>query len=90
MRYATPPRGTRGFTLIELLVVMLLIGIILTFATLSLGDGGRGKLIDREARRLAALVELAGEDAVLSGRELGLYFDAAGYRFLTLDGETWR
>ncbi|MCP4700516.1 MAG: type II secretion system protein, partial [Gammaproteobacteria bacterium] len=28
-----------GFTLLELLVVMLIIGIVLTFAVLSIGDG---------------------------------------------------
>lgn len=85
-------RGSRqhGFTLLELMVVMVLIGIILTFVVGSVGDGGRGDRIKREAQRIAALVEMVGEEAVLRSALVGMRFDEEGYSFLrweTVEGE---
>ncbi len=79
----------RGFTLLELLVVLLLIGIILSFATLSVGDGGRAAQVEREARRFAALTGLAGEESILRGVEFGIRVLPDGYRFEGYDGEKW-
>jgi general secretion pathway protein H len=81
-----PPH--QGFTLIEVLVVIVLIGVILTFAVLSVGNPQRD-ILEREARRLAALMELAGEEAVLQSREIGVSVKFDGYTFLTLNGEKW-
>jgi len=78
-----------GFTLLEVLVVLVLIGIILSFAALSVGNDGRGEQLEREGRRFAELVRIAGEEAVLQGRDLGVQFTLEGYRFLILDGDTW-
>ncbi len=73
-----------------MLVVIVIIGVMVTFATLSLGDGGRAERIETEARRLAALLQLAGDEAVLNARELGVRFDEAGYGFLALQpGSGW-
>lgn len=85
---SSPP--ARGFTLLELLVAMVIVGIIASFAVLSVGDGGRDATQRREAERLAALLSLAADEAVLRGRELGLALDPDGYAFLTLEGERWR
>lgn len=82
-------RPAGGFTLLELLVVLLLIGIVLSFATLSFGDGGRERRLGTEAKRLAALIDLAGQEAVLQSRELGILFDEQGYRFEVWDGKGW-
>ena len=46
----------RGFTLIELLLVLMLIALVSGLVSLSLRDGGQASL-DREAQRLAALLE---------------------------------
>lgn len=83
------PRAA-GFTLLELLVVIVIVGVMLTFASLSIGDGGQGARIENEARRLAALIGLAGEEAVLNGRELGLRFDEESYYFLRFEDGEWR
>ena len=72
-----------GFTLIELLVVLVIIGIIITMATLAVGNG-RDATLKTEAQRVATLVDLAGDEATLQGRELGLQFTQTGYRFLFL------
>ncbi len=83
----TPPRG---FTLLEIMVVLVLIGIITSFALLSVGGGPRERLAE-EARRLAALVELHQQEAILSGELRGIQFGRAGYAILSLGekGE-WR
>lgn len=78
-----------GFTLIEVLVVMLIIGIIVSFATLSVGRG-TDKVVEEEARRLAGLVEMAGQEAVLQSRELALRLEPGGYEFQVLDKDQWR
>lgn len=72
-----------GFTLIELLVVLVIIGIVITMATLAVGNG-RDATLKTEAQRVATLVDLAGDEATLQGRELGLQFTRTGYRFLFL------
>lgn len=79
-----PAAFMRGFTLIELLVVLVIIGILVSFATLAVGNDRDG-LVQEEARRLAALIELGGEEATLQGRELGLQFTRSGYRFMFLE-----
>ncbi len=79
-----PAAFMRGFTLIELLVVLVIIGILVSFATLAVGNGRDG-LVQEEASRLAALIALGGEEATLQGRELGLQFTRTGYRFMFLE-----
>ena len=56
----------RGFTLLEIMVVMVLIGILSSLAVLSIGGGPRDRLAE-EGRRLAALVELHQQEAILTG-----------------------
>lgn len=78
----------RGFTLLELLVVILIIGIIISFASLSVGQQASRALQD-EAERIHSLLRLAGEESVLQGRELAMQFSPEGYQFMTLDGADW-
>lgn len=75
----TPPRG---FTLLEVMVVLVLVGIITSFALLSVGGGPRDRLA-KEARRLAALVELHQQEAILSGELRGIQFSRTGYALLS-------
>lgn len=82
-RFRAPAPPVRGFTLIELLVVLVIIGILITFATLAIGND-QDNLLQQEARRFAALIELAGDEATLQGRELGVELTREGYRFLFL------
>lgn len=79
---ASRSRPMPGFTLIEIMVVMVLIGIITSFAVLSVGGGPRDRLAE-EARRLAALVELHQQEAILSGELRSIRFTRAGYAVLS-------
>lgn len=90
-RVQRPPVGYgAGFTLLELLVVLVLLGIILSFAMLSVGDGGRQDQLQREAQRLQALFHLAGEEAVLQSAELGVALRPNAYRFVRYGSEGWQ
>ena len=62
-----PPSIHGGFTLLELLLVILIIGIILSFAALSIGRGNE-RAIEDEMRRLAGLIELAAQEATLESQ----------------------
>lgn len=73
-----------GFTLIELLVVLLLVGVVASLATLSVGDGAERQL-RTETQRLAGALELARDELLITGaaeRALGLRPDS--YSFLEL------
>ncbi len=61
-----PRRAPRGFTLIELLVVVALIAIVSATVSLSLRDPTELQL-EREAQRLAALLETARAESRASG-----------------------
>lgn len=76
-----------GFTLLELLVVLVILGITMSFAVLSLGLRSDKDIVLEESRRLTALMQLASEEAVVQGRELAMQFDGPDYRFLVLDNK---
>ncbi|RKZ47108.1 MAG: type II secretion system protein GspH [Candidatus Parabeggiatoa sp. nov. 3] len=81
---------TNGFTLIEIMVVMIIIGVILSFATLSIGDGGLAQKLEQEAQRLTALLKLAQTEAIMQAKEMGISFDNQGYRFYVLQAQKWQ
>jgi general secretion pathway protein H len=74
----------RGFTLLEILVVMVIIGIALAMVSVNLGRDDRRILRD-DAERLAALLEHAEEEALVSGTTLAWSPSAGGYRFWRYD-----
>lgn len=81
---------SRGFTLLEIMVVLVLIGIITSFALLSAGGGPMDRLAE-EGRRLAALIELHQQEAILSGEHRGIRFARNGYAILSQDeAGDWR
>jgi len=89
LRGSSPPLPQTGFTLLEVMVVLVLIGVILSFVTLSIGDGGRAQHLEREAKRLATLLELANQAAIMQVQEIGLVFEENRYAFLMLEDNQW-
>ena len=85
-----PSSRQRAFTLIELMVVIVIIGIVLTFTTLSIGDGGKQQALQREAERFVALLTLASEQATMQAEELGISLGTTQYQFWQLSQRDWR
>lgn len=84
------PAKLRGFTLLEIVVVILIIGVMVTFASLSIGNRALEDKLETEARRTEAIIRLAAEEAEAKGIEIGLRFSEGGYRLLVLnDKQRW-
>jgi general secretion pathway protein H len=69
-----------GFSLLEIMVVIVIMGIMISLATLSI-DSATDDGIDEHSRRFEALLELAIEEASMQGREIGLRFYQHQYEF---------
>ncbi len=81
------PRGAAGFTLIEIMVVIVIIGILVTFVSLSIGNRALDDRMEAEARRLEKLMQLAADEAQIQGMELGFRHTEQGYEFLGIGTE---
>ena len=79
---------SRGFSLLEILVVLLIIGFSIRLVTFTVGESDE-QLLEKEARKLHGIVNLASEFAVLNQVELGLHLDKQTIEFLVFDGEQW-
>ena len=74
-------KSNKGFTLIELLVVIVLLGIVSSFAVLSLNITGLDSELKEEARKIHALISLAKEEAIIHAQEIALVVDKDNYVF---------
>lgn len=74
-----------GFSLIEILVVIVIIGIVMSIAMLSITLAGGDNQLRDEAQRIMSLVEVARDESLLQGREFGLEFMQDSYRFVEFD-----
>jgi len=76
---------TAGFTLLELLVVIVIIGILATFATLSIGNRALDDRLEVESQRLQQILRLASEEAETKGIEIGFRYTQEQYDFLAIN-----
>jgi general secretion pathway protein H len=83
-----PLRKATGFTLVELLVVMVIIGITLGLASLNAIPSPRQDL-QQEAQRLALLLQLARDEAIVRNRLVAFEANGERYRFMVRGDTGW-
>lgn len=78
-----------GFTLIELLVVLVIIGVILNTAYLSITSRSELDRLTAEAKRLTAVAQLARQEAIIEGRLFGFRLRESCYAFMRPETDRW-
>ena len=78
----------RGFTLVELMVVLAIIGITLGMVSLNAMPSARQNL-QGEASRIALLLQLARDEAIVRNRLVAFEADGVAYRFLVRNEGSW-
>jgi len=79
-RTAGSGSAARGFTLLELLVVVAIMALATAGVGLALRDSGQAQL-EREAERLAALLEAGRAQSRASGQPVRWRAEPGGFRF---------
>ena len=74
-----------GFTLIELLVVLLVMGILMGTAVISVDVGGDQRAFQAFGQRLIQRIELARDRAIQNNQEWGMRVEADDYFFVAFD-----
>ena len=82
-------KAQQGFTLIELLVVIVLLGIVTSFAVLSMGTGSIGREMEEEAKRLHALISLIREESIIQAKEIAMEVNQQEYSFVEYKDKKW-
>ncbi|MDH5259397.1 MAG: prepilin-type N-terminal cleavage/methylation domain-containing protein, partial [Gammaproteobacteria bacterium] len=72
---------SRGFTLIELMVVIVIAGMLVTFASLSISNSS-DKQLETEAKRFVSLVKFAADESIMNTREIILKIEERKYSFV--------
>ncbi len=75
-------RAAQGFTLIEVLLVVVLIGVLMGVAVVSLNPEDPARRLLRERERLQAQIQYARLMAESDQIELGIRLHAEGYEFM--------
>ncbi|RMH22513.1 MAG: type II secretion system protein GspH [Gammaproteobacteria bacterium] len=78
-----------GFTLIELAIVLLIIGIITSFASLSVRPMQQTP-VKRETERLRLLIESASQQAILTATPIRITLNSSKLAFDTLSDKGWK
>ena len=80
----------KGFTLIEIIVVVAIISIMASFAAISITTAvGNQQRLTNVAERIAAAVEVAAEEALLSGHPIGIKLSRSGFSYEILHQGEW-
>lgn len=82
-------KKVHGFTLIELLVVIVLLGIVTSFAVLSMGTASVEREAEEEVKRLHALIKLVREESIIQAKEIAMEINKQEYSFLEYKNKKW-
>ena len=83
------PTTARGFTLLELLVVMVIAGIILGMVSFKAMPDDK-QVLQQDVQRIALLLQLARDEAIVRNRPVAFEADANRYRFLVREKQVWQ
>lgn len=83
------PTLSHGFTLLELLIVMVIAGITLGMVSFNAVPSER-QVLQNDAQRIALLLQLARDEAIVRNRPIAFEAHADRYRFLLRDENTWQ
>ena len=79
-----------GFSLLEIMVVVFLIALTVGIVSVNFRHD-TAQVVEREARRFAALVEQMCQESIVQGRVFALAGDGAtAYRFVVIEDGEWR
>lgn len=87
--WSKPSGKQEAFTLLELLVVLVIVGIMLGAIALNAVPGDK-QLVQNEAQRIALLLQLARDEAIVRNRPVAFEADASQYRFLIRQNDSWQ
>lgn len=79
----------RGFTLFEVIVVVVIVGLVLTMASLAIPDDHAERQLQTETDRLLSLLNLARDEAVISSRVIGYFQQRQSYDFRYYRNKEW-
>jgi general secretion pathway protein H len=79
----------KGFTLLELLVVLVIAGIMLGMVSFNAMPSER-QVLQNDAQRIALLLQLARDEAILRNRPIAFEADSDRYRFLLREDNVWQ
>jgi general secretion pathway protein H len=88
-RRAQYRRLANGFSLLELLVVMVIVGITLGAVSLNAIPNER-QVLQNDAQRIALLLQLARDEAIVRNRPIAFEAEADRYRFLLFEANNWQ
>ena len=77
-----------GFTLLELLVVLVIVGIMLGAVSFSSMQSSRQRL-QTDAQRIALLLQLTREEAIVRNRPTAFEANEQSYQFLVKNDNKW-
>nr|WP_225984593.1 GspH/FimT family protein [Noviherbaspirillum aerium] len=83
------PRAARGFTLLELLVVLIIAALLMGVVAFNAMPGER-QALQNEAQRIALLLQLARDEAIVRNRPIAFEADNTRYRFLIREENQWQ
>lgn len=81
-------KRARGFTLLELLIVIVIAGITLGLVSFNAIPSER-QVLQNEAQRIALLLQLARDEAIVRNRPIAFEADGQQYRFLIRNDKEW-